>query len=179
MPEAASTNLTVTYDRIVVPLDGSELAERALPHAVSLASGIRRPVHLIRVIDITPLTLVSPIGLGAEQAAWIAALNGLEAEEEIARDYLKDIKRRIFESGVTVTWEVDRGLVAETLIERVKSSDLLTMTTHGRTGLSRWFFGSVAEELLRRSTAPVLLIRTPKQDGTKGEQDNDKRPASR
>lgn len=172
MREAGPTSMRVEYERIVVTLDGSDLAEMALPHAVSLARGVRRPIHLIRIVDITPLTLVSPVGLGAEQAAWFAALNALEAEEEAARDYLKEIKTRIADDILKVTWEVDRGLVTPTLLERIKADDLLTMTTHGRTGLKRWFFGSVAEELIRRSAAPVLLIRLHQQEQVNGDHDD-------
>jgi nucleotide-binding universal stress UspA family protein len=164
MRDTSLTRTTAVYDRIVVPLDGSELAESALPHAVTIARGIHRPIHLIRIVDITPLTLVSPVGLGAEQAAWFTSLNALEAEEEVARDYLKAIKQRIAEEGLVVTWEVERGMVAPTLLDRVKSADLLTMTTHGRTGLRRWFFGNVAEELIRRSAAAVLLVRVREDD---------------
>jgi len=150
----------VTYERIVVPLDGSEIAECALPHALSLARAIHTPIHLIRVVDITPLTLVSPVGLGVEQAAYFAALEALDAEEVAASEYLEEIRRELKEFGIDVSIEVDRGLVVPTLLDAVRPQDLLTMTTHGRTGLKRWFFGSVAEELIRRSTAPILLIRS-------------------
>jgi nucleotide-binding universal stress UspA family protein len=161
----------VTYERIVVPLDGSEVAERALPHALSLARAIRAPVHLIRVVDITPLTLVSPVGLGVEQAAYFAALEGLDAEEETASEYLEEIRRGLKEFGIDVSIEVDRGLVVPTLLDAVRTQDLLTMTTHGRTGLKRWFFGSVAEELIRRSTAPILLIRSHDEEKEQTEEE--------
>jgi nucleotide-binding universal stress UspA family protein len=173
MRDTAELRADVVYDRIVVPLDGSELAELALPHAVTLARGIHRPIHFIRIVDITPLTLVSPVGVGAEQAAWFAALNALEGEEETARDYLKQVEQRIANDGLVITFEVERGLVAPTLIDRVKGSDLLAMTTHGRTGLRRWFFGSVAEELIRRTAAPVLLIRVREEDEWRDRDDNE------
>jgi nucleotide-binding universal stress UspA family protein len=169
MREAKENGIRARYARIVTPLDGSELAERALPHAVSIAAGLDRPLHLIKIVDITPLTMVSPVGLGAEQAAWFAALETLDTEEQAAREYLEGIKRRLAAAGVTVTWEVERGLVIPTLLERIKADDLLCMTTHGRTGLKRWFYGSVAEALMRRSAAPVLLIRAHENGADKRE----------
>jgi nucleotide-binding universal stress UspA family protein len=171
--EAGSTDMTIEYKRIIVPLDGSDLAELALPHAMSIAREMRRPIHLIRVIDIAPLMMVSPVGSGVEQAAWAAAMRGIDAEVERAQDYLKEVNRRVAARGVTVSWEVDRGQVTETLLNRINSNDLVTMTTHGRTGLGHWFFGSVAEDLLRRSSAPVLLIRARKGNGSEDEPDND------
>jgi nucleotide-binding universal stress UspA family protein len=163
----------VTYERIVVPLDGSEIAEHALPHALSLARAIHVPIHLIRVVDITPLTLVSPVGLGVEQAAYSAALEGFDAEEEAANEYLEEIRRELKEFGIDVSIEVDRGLVVPTLLDAVRTQDLLTMTTHGRTGLKRWFFGSVAEQLIRRSTAPILLIRSHDEENDRTEEKDD------
>ena len=162
MQAAGSTNMSVDYERIIVPLDGSDLAELALPHAVAIARGMSRPVHLIRVIDTSPLMMVSPIGSGVAQAAWAAAMKGIDAEEKSAQDYLEEVERRVAADGLAVSWEVYRGQVAATLLDRIKPNDLVTMTTHGRAGLSHWFFGSVAETLLRRSSAPILLIRASK-----------------
>jgi nucleotide-binding universal stress UspA family protein len=149
----------VRYERIVVPLDMSELAERALPHAVAMAQATGTPIHLIHVVDVTPLTRLSAVGMGIEQAAVLAALEVIEVESAAAEDYLRSIQERLAARGLTATCSVVTGLVEPGLLDAIQPGDLVTMTTHGRTGIERWLMGSVAEAVLRRSSAPVLLIR--------------------
>ena len=151
---------SVDYERIVVPLDGSDLAERALPHAETLARATRAPIHLLRVVDIAPLTQLSAVGPGAEPAAVFAELEIVTTEEEAAADYLEMLRRRMVEQGLAATVEVRTGLVKAELLAAAQPRDLVVMTTHGRTGLERLFFGSVAEAMIRRSIAPVLLVRS-------------------
>lgn len=151
---------TVTYDRIIVPLDGSELAEEAIAHAESLARATGAPLHLVRVVDTLPLTRVAMTGLGVEQAAQAAAVKRTEAEEAAAAEYLEVIRERLNERGLVTTMAVVTGEVVTELLGVVQPRDILVMTTHGRTGLTRWYFGSVAEAVIRRSPAPVLLVRS-------------------
>ena len=143
------------FDRIVVALDGSELAERALASGEELARRLGAPLHLVRVADTTLLRF------GANEAALeYAALGGELAEEEAeARRYLEPLRERLAAQGLTVTTEVRRGLAGRELVAAAGPGDLLVMTTHGRTGPARLLLGSVAEEVTRRATAPVLLIR--------------------
>jgi nucleotide-binding universal stress UspA family protein len=114
----------------------------------------------VRVVDTPPLTRVGPIGLGVEQAALEAALQKIAAEEVDATEYLAAIQERLVEREVVTSTAVVTGEVVPTLLGTVRPGDLLVMTTHGRTGLARWFFGSVAEAVLRRSQVPVLLVRS-------------------
>ena len=151
---------TAGYERIVVPLDGSQLAEEAIAHAESLARATGASLHLVRVVDTPPLTRVGPIGLGVEQAALEAALQKIAAEEVAATEYLAAIQERLVEREAVTSTAVVTGEVVPTLLGTVRPGDLLVMTTHGRTGLARWFFGSVAEAVLRRSQVPVLLVRS-------------------
>jgi nucleotide-binding universal stress UspA family protein len=151
---------TVTYDRIVVPLDGSELAEEAIAHAETLTRTTGAPIHVVRVVNTPPLTQVAMAGLGVEQAALSAALKRIEAEEAAAAEYLEVVRERLDERGLVTTTAVVTGEVVPELLGAVQPRDVLVMTTHGRTGLMRWFFGSVAEAVIRRSPAPVLLIRS-------------------
>ena len=160
MTASGDKGRTVTYDRIVVPLDGSELAEEAIAHAESLARATGAPLHLVRVVDTSPLTQVAMAGLGVEQAALSAALKRIEAEEAAAAEYLEVTRERLVARGLAATTTVLTGDVVPELLGAVQPRDLLVMTTHGRTGLTRWFFGSVAEAVIRRSPAPVLLIRS-------------------
>jgi nucleotide-binding universal stress UspA family protein len=144
------------YRRIVVPLDGSDLAERALVDAGMLATLAQVPVHLVRVVEF--MARGTEITFGAMiDADDVYAL--LEDDLETARHYLDVVARRLTAQGVTVTCEVRRGPVAQQLVDAAEPGDLLLMASHGRTGISRWFMGSVAEEVVRRSDVPVLLIR--------------------
>lgn len=155
---SSRTNIDpVAYERIVVPLDGSELAERALPHAMAVAQATGTPIHLLRIVDILPLTQLSAVGPGGEPAAVFAALDLVQAEEATATDYLDALRQRLVGQGLTTTIEVRTDLVVSGLLAAVKLQDLLVMTTHGRTGLERFVFGSVAEAMIQRSPAPVLL----------------------
>ncbi len=145
------------FQRIVVPLDGSELAERALPQAEELARLTTAPIHLVRVIDITAPLRYSAYGWAIETAGLESLL---DEERASARAYLERIGRDVGARGVAVTTELREGLPARELIETAGSSDLIVMASHGRGGLARWFLGSVAEEVVRRSAAPVLLVRS-------------------
>jgi nucleotide-binding universal stress UspA family protein len=150
---------SVRYERIVVPLDLSELAERAMPHAVAVAEATGAPIHLIHVVDVTPLTRLSAVGMGIEQAAVLAALEVIEVESAAAEDYLRSMRERLAARRLTATCSVVTGLVESALLDAIQPGDLVVMSTHGRTGLERWLMGSVAEAVLRRSSAPVLLVR--------------------
>ena len=149
----------VAYQRVVVPLDGSELAERALPHAITLARATGAPIHLLRVVDILPLTQLSAVGPGGDPAAVFAELEIVQAEEGSATDYLEALRCQLTDRGLAAMTEVRPDLVVAGLLAALRSEDLLVMTTHGRTGLERLFFGSVAEAMIRHSPAPVLLVR--------------------
>ncbi len=160
MAVAEDKNQTVGYERIVVPLDGSPLAEEAIPHAETVARATGAAIHLVRVVDTPPLTRVGMVGLGIEQAARSAALKRIEAEEVEATEYLAAMRERLVARGLATTTAVVTGEVVPELLGAVGPRDLLVMTTHGRTGLARWFFGSVAEAVIRRSPVPVLVVRS-------------------
>jgi nucleotide-binding universal stress UspA family protein len=152
-PEASDA---IGYRRLVVPLDGSELAEQALPHAEVLAQMTGAPLHLVRVID--PLTLGE-----AEITALYAGVRAfqelLEEERIAARNYLERIEGDLRDRRQAVTIESRQGPAAPELLATAQPGDLLVMATHGRGGLERWFLGSVAEAVVRRSVVPVLLVR--------------------
>jgi nucleotide-binding universal stress UspA family protein len=146
----------VVYERIVVPLDGSELAERALPHAAEMARLTGSPIHLVRVIDIVHLVGYGSFDLAIEHAAYDQTL---AAEDRAAREYLTAIEHDLVDRGLRVTWEIRRGPVRKEITATVRPGDLVVMASHGRGGIPRWFLGSVAEEVVRHATGPVLLIR--------------------
>lgn len=144
------------YERIIVPLDGSELAERALPTAEKLAHLTGASLHIVRVVDLTKLEPYGAYGLAPEYGVMASVMSD---EDTAARQYLEQTERALTERGMTVSSEVRTGSAAREVIELSHPGDLIVMASHGRGGVARWFLGSVAEELARRAPAPVLLVR--------------------
>ncbi|MFZ5917303.1 MAG: universal stress protein [Chloroflexota bacterium] len=146
-------------ERILVPLDGSALAEQALPHAVALGQGLSAGLELLRTVVILPDAgdLLSEAGL--EEAALI---DRLDAE---ARAYLTKIAARLEAPGLKVQCTVEHGPAAETIVAHAErhAARLIVMATHGYTGIKRWSHGSVAERVLQSAGVPVLMVRG--QDG--------------
>jgi len=151
------------YTRIVVPLDGSELAERALPDAERLARLISAPIHLLRVVDLTLLPWYGQFEMSMEYAA---TEQMLADDSDAASTYLQTIAERLTASGLTAVTEVRRGPTSRSLIDATKPGDLIVMASHGRSGMTRWFLGSVAEEILRHATVPVLLVKAGERELT-------------
>lgn len=147
------------YDRIVVPLDGSDLASEALVHAKNLAKRLDVPIHLVRAIDPTVFSGgMGSIGMGFDYTA----VNALISEEEQdAIGFIDTQVAALTAEGYRTTGVVLRGTAASAIISATEEGDLVTMASHGRTGVRRWFLGSVAEEVLRQAAVPVLLIRNP------------------
>jgi nucleotide-binding universal stress UspA family protein len=144
------------YQRIVVPLDGSPLAEEALATATRMAEVTGASLHLVRVVDFTRLENLGPYAWALEYAG---TQQVMDDEAAAADEYLAAVRQRLGERGLNPTYEVRRGRVVRELTEVARPDDLVVMASHGRTGLARWFLGSVAEEMLRHSRVPVLLVR--------------------
>lgn len=144
------------YKRIIVPLDGSKLAESALPEAQEMARITGAELILLRVVDYSTRDRFGDFGLLYEYEAMARAL---AEERELATAYLEELSSTIRASGHTVTTELVDGIAAKAIVGLAQPGDLIVMATHGRTGMRRWFIGSIAEEVLRHSTVPVLLVR--------------------
>ena len=155
------------YDRIVVALDGSELAERVLPHAEALAERFGSTVSLLRAIT-PPGMIIAGSGAGAAPVAGpvVDPTPIVEAERQEAAAYLERLAQRLRGRGLAVETELPQGPTAELIVEhagRVRA-DLIAMTTHGRGGLGRLVLGSVADQVLRNGPCPVLLVRVSEDD---------------
>jgi nucleotide-binding universal stress UspA family protein len=140
----------------VVPLDGTDLAERALPWALAFARRWDTPVLLTRVVDLRPHRVAGfPIAPLSERI--------VGDETEAAAAYLRRWAGvlRSAEPTVNVRAAVAVGDPTQTLldVERRSGARLVVMTTHSRTGPGRWLWGSAAEALVRRGGAPTLLVR--------------------
>jgi nucleotide-binding universal stress UspA family protein len=148
------------YKKILVPLDGSELAECVLPHVeVITGSGGVKNVTFLRVVK--PFYPV-----GDYMGDYISAVDVVSINKEAVEDaesYLKQITEKVKYPGVKVGWEVVRGNEAESIIEYAKENeiDLIIIATHGRSGVSRWVMGSVADRVMRSACVPLLMVRAP------------------
>ncbi|MCA9859259.1 MAG: universal stress protein, partial [Thermomicrobiales bacterium] len=88
-----------------------------------------------------------------------AMAQALEEERELAAAYLDELSGNIRADGYAVTTEVVDGIAAKAIVALAQPGDLIVMATHGRTGMRRWFIGSIAEKVLRHSAVPILLVR--------------------
>lgn len=141
------------YKKILVPLDGSELAKLALDEAQKLAKFFDSELVLFEVVPFLPIygspELVTPLIID-------------EKQKETAEQYLASIADDLKQRGFKVSTMVKTGhQVPAEILDYAKESkvDLIVMCTHGRSGITRWFVGSVALKVLTRANAPVLLIR--------------------
>jgi len=140
----------------------SFLLSRSLaPYARSLAGRLKIPVELVAVIDIAEMAT----HVAAERARYFDTM--IEDGVRNSREYLKGIAKTFDSVGVVCT--IEKGRAEEVIIEKaaVDKGTLISMATHGRSGLNRWLLGSVAEKVLRGTTNPVLLIRASEE--AKGE----------
>jgi nucleotide-binding universal stress UspA family protein len=146
--------------RILVPLDGSTLAEQALGCAITLARELPAELILLRAVSVPPDTreILNNAGLEAT-----ALTEQLEAEANV---YLSEVASELQGAGLTVYQAVRRGPPSEAIVDYAAQQDTqqIVMTTHGRTGISRWTHGSVAERVLQAASVPVLLVRAHERE---------------
>jgi len=147
------------YQKILAPLDGSKLAECVLPHVEALAGGCRvKEVVFAQVVVPFRMPIASDYALPLEEVARIDAQTMAEAER-----YLKQVQGKIRLNGTSMQSKVLRGTPAEALSDYAARNgvDLMVIATHGRSGVSRWVWGSVADRILRSACVPVLMVRAP------------------
>jgi nucleotide-binding universal stress UspA family protein len=146
------------FNKILVPLDGSELAERALNPALSIAEMVGGAVTLLCVPEFEKIVLGEPAVYGREPAE--NSYNHLSYRQ--AEEYLYHICRSRSLPGVKLYPEiVDSEDVAGTIVDTAADEqiDLIVMSTHGYSGLTRWVLGSVTERVARHAPCPILVIR--------------------
>lgn len=142
------------FKKILVPLDGSETAEAILPFVQEIAKHTQGQIVLVTSVQQT--------------GVWDATLSlqVLDKEEQVAQDYVKNKAAAL---GPNVTARVTRGEAAEAIltVAEDEKADLIGISTHGRSGFTRWLFGSVATKILETSPVPVLFLH-PKEGEDKG-----------
>jgi len=154
-------------ERILVPLDGSEVGESALKHVELFISKLSPEIKA----EVTLLHVLPPISITI-MGDQLASVPIVPSEEETqsslqrAMDYLNSAGKTLESENVAVVTLVATGNAADEIarVANENDVDIIAMSTHGRSGLSRWAFGSVTDRVLRsKNTKPVLLIRAPKK----------------
>lgn len=146
------------YKRILVPLDGSRLAEQALPHATIHAEKFGAEIVLLMVLE--PLPEPSMAGRKIVRSAE-------EASAELAQTYLEGIAAGLREQGLSAQTQTVEGKPYLEIVRHAEDEaiDLIVMSTRGQSGLTRWLLGSVTDRVVRGATVPLLLIRCEEQAG--------------
>jgi nucleotide-binding universal stress UspA family protein len=139
--------------RVLVPLDGSKLAEQVLPTIIPVAAALGCEVTLFRVLVDTA---------GPFTGRWYLLQNSsFETADQGARSYLERLASHVKEQGIRVSTAIQLGPVAKSIVDHAEGHDvdLIAMCTHGRTGIARWALGSVVARVLRAGDKPILLVR--------------------
>jgi nucleotide-binding universal stress UspA family protein len=149
----------VVVRRIVVPLDGSELAEEALPIAVTASRHLGAPIHIVRAVDPASSIPFAPGVLGPTPLVTSEVSDRIWREIEAeARQSVSQAVAKVQREGVAVDGATLTGSPFFAISDASEPGDLIVLTSHGRSGVGRWLLGSVAEKLVREAPAPVLLV---------------------
>lgn len=143
-----------SHKRVLVALDGSTGSEAVLRLLMQIAGPLDMTVMLLHVLEpITPQVVEGTV----------AVVDDIEARQREAEEYLAPISAALRSQGVDTSWAIRRGRPATEILAAALEgdADLIAMATHGRTGLGRLLFGSVAEAVLRHAKVPVFMIREP------------------
>lgn len=144
------------YHKILVPLDGSNEAECVIPHVETLAKTGPAEIEIISIVQPVEIPSKGRIAISEDDLKNIT--DDIKAE---SHKYLDQIAARLQRSGIKVHPIILTGKPAESLIEYIENNDidLVIMATHGRSGITRLFWGSIAEKVLRSVDVPVLLVK--------------------
>ncbi len=137
------------FQKILVPLDGSKIAEQAIEKAVDIARKYEAELHFARTFS---LPVMAPMACAAVDINQIK-----ESQHKAVQDYLKSHAVQ----DLDCFFHAIDGDPGESLLRLAdeESYDLIVLTTHGRSGVSRWIFGSVAEKIVRHANCPVMTVR--------------------
>jgi nucleotide-binding universal stress UspA family protein len=157
------------YEKLLVPLDGSEVSELILPYAVELAKRCGSQVTLLQTVEslgqaMATLSPADPVLVTPGTTE--AIVEGVEAEESSAKDYLAGIASRFKDEGIDAGTTVVSGSPGVEILRCIddKSITVVAMSSHGRGGLGRAIFGSVADHVMHHATVPVLVLRYHKPE---------------
>jgi nucleotide-binding universal stress UspA family protein len=145
--------------RLVLPLDGSPLAEAAIPVATALARRLGATLFLVRAVNIAEI-LPPAVGMG-EAIPFDAYDETAQELDTEAREYLEAMAGRLREEGFAVETKVLSGPPAAAIGEATRAGDVVVLCSNERSGVMRWLLGSVTEELMHSDDRPVMLVPAP------------------
>jgi nucleotide-binding universal stress UspA family protein len=141
------------FKKILVPLDGSSMAEAVLPYVrrMALESGAEVELLNVTMLPIPAYPVDAPLDFDRV----------IKQQHDASTQYLRKVVEDLGHDGIKVTPLISEGPVAEEILAHAEliGADLIAMSTHGRSGISRWLMGSVADKVLHGAKVPVLLIR--------------------
>ncbi|MDY6916745.1 MAG: universal stress protein [Chloroflexota bacterium] len=153
------------YKMILVPLDGSELSEMVLPHVEMLAQATKKPAEVVLLrVAMSP----SPAFSGYQDLSGqgpVLAEKAAAADKEEAEKYLAEVGKRLRDKGLRVRVELLVGSPGDEILDYAENNpvDLIAMASHGRSGISRWAYGSVTSKVLRGISTPILVVTPPRK----------------
>ncbi len=151
------------YEKILAPLDGSKLGEAAIPCIEELVSKIKPGIK----VEVTLLQVISSVAYSVVAGEAIAPVPYTDMEmeqiENRAKEYIERVGENLRSKGAVVIPRLEVGNAAEEILRVAEETgiDLIAMSTRGRSGISRWAFGSVTGKVLRAARIPVLVVRAP------------------
>lgn len=151
------------YRRILVPLDGSEHSEAALPHAAALARALGAHLELVRAVMLPTL-------IGSMPEVALPPSFDASGERKAVQEYLDRLADGLRTEGLEISTTVLEGPPGEVVVQhaRTTNTELLVVSFHGRGGLRRWIQGSTAERISRRSPCPVLIVKPGQEETADG-----------
>jgi nucleotide-binding universal stress UspA family protein len=149
------------FNKILMSLDGSDLAECVFPYVEDIAKLRNSLVEAAFVVEHYEMPFYGGVVFDEDNLKKIE-----QSAKKGAEHYMKTVKKRLFSKGIDINTVVLEGKIADSLVDYANNNgfDLIVMATHGRSGLARWVIGSVADKILHCSTVPVLLIRSENQE---------------
>ncbi len=144
------------FKKVLVPLDGSSLAQQALPYAEELALRFKAEVYVLVVVS-----LPAALSVGPEVHIPVGLDTVREYELQQADSYLEPVLKALEAKGIVGHAVIREGKPADIIVDFAQDEgmDIVIMCTHGRSGISRWIFGSVTQKVLQKCRVPVLVIK--------------------
>ncbi len=148
------------YERILLPLDGSPLSEQALPYVQILGKALQCQIDLLRVFDPVPLEIIDP-----EHGVYVDRL--ATAFRNQTQEYLNRVKSSFEDLRDSISVAAHEGEPATHIVNQAATDPdtLIIMSTHGRSGITRWVLGSVMDKVLRATANPLMVIRARPMEG--------------
>ena len=151
------------YERILIPLDGSKVGEAALPVIAELVAKLTPEAKVEVILLGVVIHLTHWVVVGEASAPIPYTDDEVKLIQQRVSDYLKKVGESLTKQGAVVSIKVSAGNAAEEILKAVDETkaDMIAMSTHGRSGLSRLAFGSITAKVLRGASVPVLTVRAP------------------